>query len=262
MKREATRRSLRGPIISTSAVVFVFALWEISGRLGWSNTLLLPPPSEILATAADLLTHGYGSATLLTHFGISLARALGAFAVAIAAGVPIGLSMGMIPDFNALLSPFVQFLRPLPKLALIPLVILWFGIGELSKFVLIFLSAFLTITVGTAAAVGNMRPQRIKAARSLGSTGFNLFRRVILPSVLPEIFLSIRLGVGIGWTTLIAAEMIASTTGLGWMITNAGSYLRTDIVMLGILILGTTGYALDVALLALQKVLAPWAGKE
>lgn len=252
----------RGPIISTCAVVIVFILWELSGRLGWSNTLLLPPPSEIAATAVDLLTHGYGSASLLVHLGVSLARALGAFACAILLGVPIGLAMGLVPDFHALLSPFVQFLRPLPKLALIPLVILWFGIGEFSKFVLIFLSTFLTVAVGSAAAVVNMRPQRIKAARALGSSSINLFRRVILPSVLPEIFLSVRLGVGIGWTTLIAAEMIASTTGLGWMITNAGSYLRTDIVMLGILILGTTGYALDVALVALQKIVAPWAGKE
>jgi taurine transport system permease protein len=262
MSAATRRRPLRSAAISVVSVVTVFVVWELSGRLGWANALLLPPPSEILATAQDLFANGYGSAGLLAHFGISLGRALGAFACAVILGVPIGLAMGMSADLHAVLSPFVQFLRPLPKLALIPLVILWFGIGELSKFVLIFLSTFLTVTVGSAAAVANVRQQRLKAARALGSEGFNLFRRVVFPSALPEIFLSVRLGVGIGWTTLIAAEMIASTTGLGWMITNAGSYLRTDIVLLGILMLGVTGYALDLALLALQRVMAPWAGKE
>src|SRR5204862_7500314 len=120
--------------------------------------------------------------------------------------------------------PFVQFLRPLPKLALIPLVIVWFGIGEFSKFLLIFLSTFLTVVVSAAAAVINVPEGRVRAAQSLGVSRQQLFRHVILPSAPPELFTGVRVGIGIGWTTLIAAEMIASSSGLGWMEMNASSY--------------------------------------
>jgi taurine transport system permease protein len=256
------RPAVRNGIISAAAVVGVVVFWQVCARVGLADPLLLPSPAAVVATAVDLVHNGYGTASLWQHIFISLARAVSAFVVASLIGVPLGLGMGMNAVLNAVMDPFVQFLRPLPKLALIPLVILWFGIGETSKFVLIFLSAFLTIVVGAAAAVGGIRRQRIKAARALGASGGVLFRRVILPSVLPEIFLSIRLGVGIGWTTLIAAEMIASESGLGWMITNAASYLRTDIVMLGIVLLGSIGYLLDVSLLLLQRRVVPWAGRE
>lgn len=222
--------------------------------------MLLPPPSEILATAIDLAHNGYQQTPLWMEIALSLGRTLSAFLAAVLLGVPLGIAMGMAPGFGALIDPFVQFLRPLPKLALIPLVILWFGIGEVSKVLLIFISAFLSIVVGTAAAVGNVRRQQLRAGRALGAHGFALFRYVVLPHMLPELFVTVRLSLGIGWTTLIAAEMIASDAGLGWMVVNAGAYLRTDIVMLGIVLLGATGYALDLILLGLQRWATPWAG--
>jgi taurine transport system permease protein len=176
-------------------------------------------------------------------------------------GIPIGLMMGRSPIFNAVLDPFVQFLRPLPKLALIPLVIVWFGIGEVSKFVLIYLSTFLTIVVSAASAVMSVPEGRIRAAQSLGVNRQQLFRHVILPSALPELYTGVRVGIGIGWTTLIAAEMIAASSGLGWMVINASSYLRTDVVMLGILLLGTIGYLLDLAIVTTQRLTVHWMGK-
>lgn len=248
--------------IGVAAVTAVVILWELSGRLEWTSRLILPPPTEILATAGEMLTDGYRQTSLWGHVGASLARAIVAFVAAIILGVPIGLLMGMFPVFNAVLDPFVQFLRPLPKLALIPLVIVWFGIGELSKFLLIFVSALLTIVVGAAAAVMNVKEGRKRAAQALGVNGYQMFRYVILPHSLPELFIAVRLGLGIGWTTLIAAEMIAASSGLGWMVLNASSYLRTDIVLLGILILGVTGYALDLAIVATQRIAVPWMGKE
>ena len=259
-EREKSR--LGTAIISTASVAAVVLVWQGSVQLGLANPLLLPAPTTVAATAGELIRNGYGTASLAQHVAVSLARALGAFLVASLVGIPLGLGMGMNPTLDAIVNPFIQFFRPLPKLALIPLAVLWFGIGEVSKFVLIFLSTFLTIVVGAAGAVGGIRQQRIKAARALGASGMPLFWRVILPSVLPEVFLSIRLGVGIGWTTLIAAEMIASERGLGWMITNAAGYLRTDIVMLGIVLLGSIGYLLDVALQLLQRQAVPWAGRE
>ncbi len=254
----ATRRI----IISCVSVALVMALWELSGMLGWIDPLILPAPSEIGATTWDILQHGYRQTPLWQHVLISLTRALGAFVTASLLGIPIGIAMGMVPTLNAILDPFVQFLRPLPKLALIPLVIVWFGIGELSKLFLIFIAVFLTVVVGSVAAVGTVKQGRIRAAQTLGVSRFQMFRYVVLPHAVPELLVAVRLALGIGWTTLIAAEMIASEAGLGWMVVNAGSYLRTDVVMLGIFLLGITGYALDYGIVTLQKKLAPWTGRD
>ena len=147
-------------------------------------------------------------------------------------------------------------------IALIPLVIVWFGIGEASKFFLIFISCFLSIVVGAAAAVAGVSQGRLRAALSLGASHLQLYRYVVLPNALPEIFTSVRLSIGIGWTSLIAAEMVAATSGIGWMVINAGGYLRTDVVLLGIFLLGSVGYLFDFALVRLQSALVPWAGRE
>lgn len=255
-------RKHRQSLIGIVSVFLFLALWQLSGTLGWVDPLLLPSPDEVFRTAAELAVSGYRQTPLWEHFLISAARALSAFAVAIVIGVPLGLSMGLAPTLNAVLDPFVQFLRPLPKIALIPLVIVWFGIGEGAKFFLIFISSFLSIVVGAVAAVTNVSQGRIRVAQTLGATRQQIFRHVVLPNALPELFTTIRLSVGIGWTSLIAAEMVAANSGLGWMVINAGTYLRTDIVLLGILLLGATGYLFDWTLLRLQRHLAPWAGKD
>ena len=252
----------RHSLIGASSVAFLALLWQLSGSLGWVDPLLLPPPGEVLRTAGELLASGYRQTALWEHFLISSARALSAFAVAIAIGVPLGLTMGLAPVLNAMLDPFVQFLRPLPKIALIPLVIVWFGIGEGSKFFLIFISSFLSIVVGAVAAVASVSQGRIRVAQTLGATRGQLFLHVVLPNALPELFTSVRLSIGIGWTSLIAAEMVAANSGLGWMVINAGTYLRTDVVLLGILLLGLTGYFFDWVLLRLQRRFAPWTGRD
>ena len=248
-------------LVSVAAVAVVLGAWFIAGELRLTNPLFLPGPIEVLATAEQLVEEGYRQVSLWMHILVSVSRALFAFFVAAITGIPIGLMMGRSPIFSAILDPFVQFLRPLPKLALIPLVVIWFGIGEVSKFVLIYLSTFLTIVVSASAAVVTVPEGRIRAAQSLGVTGWQLFRHVILPSTLPELFTGVRVGIGIGWTTLIAAEMIAASSGLGWMVINASSYLRTDVVMLGILLLGTIGYLLDLALVTTQRLTIHWMGK-
>ena len=247
--------------ISTASVVLALVIWEVAGRRRWVDPLLLPAPSEILGTAIELVRDGYRQTPLWQHFLLSVSRATGAFLLAVLVGVPLGIGMGMAPAFGAIIDPFVQFLRPLPKLALIPLVILWFGIGEFSRVLLIFISALLSIIVGATAAVGNVQRQQIRAGRALGARGFKLFRYVVLPFMLPELFVTIRLALGIGWTTLIAAEIIASEAGLGWMVVNASAYLRTDIVMLGIFLLGSSGYLLDQVIIGLQRWSTPWAGR-
>ncbi|MGV6876327.1 ABC transporter permease [Pseudochelatococcus sp. B33] len=248
--------------VSTASVLTVFGLWQIAGQRGWVDSLFLPPPTEIAETAYRIWRDGYGQIPLWEHVGISIARAVSAFAVAIAIGVPLGLLMGRSAFLSAALDPYVQFLRPLPKIALIPLTIVWLGIGESSKFFLIFISTFLNVVVGAAAAVLQVSIGHIRVAQTLGLTRSQIFWHVVFPDCYPALFTTVRLSVGIGWTSLVAAEMIASSSGVGWMIVNAGSYLRTDVVLIGILILGTLGYLLDLSIVSLQRRLVPWAGKE
>ncbi len=246
-------------VVSVGALVLC---WSIASQLALVSRLLLPSPADIFVTGTELVEDGYVHIPLWEHFLVSLLRALAAFFAAAVTGIPIGLAMGMSPVFSAILDPFVQFLRPLPKLALIPLVIVWFGIGEVSKFILIYLATVLTVIVAAAASVQNVKQGRIRAAQSLGVNSFQLFAHVIFPSALPELFIGVRIAIGIGWTTLIAAEMIASSSGLGWMVINASSYLRTDVVLVGIVLLGVTGYLIDLGLVAAQKAMVPWVGKD
>ena len=254
--------SLQSAAISTGAVALVLGIWQLSGSLRWIDPLLLPPPTEIVSTTAEILEEGYRQVSLWQHILVSVLRASAAFAVAIIVGIPLGLAMGLSPLTSAVLEPFVQFLRPLPKIALIPLTVVWFGIDEGSKFFLIFISCFLSVIVSAAAAATGVSKNRLRAAQTLGANRYQLFTRVVLPNALPEIFTGVRLSIGIGWTSLIAAEMVAANSGLGWMVINAGTYLRTDVVMLGILLLGGIGYLFDVALVLLQRAFVPWAGRD
>lgn len=247
---------------SVASVMLVLLLWQIAASQQWVDPLLLPSLSDIGLTAEELASDGYRQVSLWQHISISLARALSAFASAILLGVPLGLVMGMSEPVAAALNPFVQFLRPLPKIALIPLAVVWLGIGEASKFFLIFIATFLSVVVGAQAAVERTGRARIRVAQTLGANRRQIFLRVVLPETLPDLFTTVRLSVGIGWTSLIAAEMVAANSGLGWMVINASSYLRTDIVMFGILMLGGIGYLLDLLLLGLQRWLVPWSGRE
>lgn len=248
--------------VGGAAVAAVVALWQLSGMLRWVDPLLLPPPGDVLETAFELAADGYQQTPLWQHVFVSVARAVAAFAASIVVGIPLGLAMGMVPALDAALDPFIQFARPLPKIALIPLTVVWLGIGEASKFFLIFIASVLSIVVGASAAVAGVNPNRVRAARALGAGPLQVFRHVVLPSTLPELFTTVRLSIGIGWTALIAAELVAARSGLGWMVLNAGNYLRTDIVILGIVLLGLIGWGLDVLIVLAQRRLAPWSGKE
>jgi taurine transport system permease protein len=249
-------------LVSSAAVGLVLGIWQLSGSLHWIDPLLLPPPTEIIQTTAAILQDGYRQVSLWQHILVSVLRATVAFVAAIAIGIPLGLAMGLSAPVSAVLEPFVQFLRPLPKIALIPLTVVWFGIDEGAKFFLIFISCFLSVVVSAAAAAAGVNRNRLRAAQTLGANRYQLFTRVVLPNALPEIFTGVRLSIGIGWTSLIAAEMVAANSGLGWMVINAGTYLRTDVVMLGILLLGLIGYLFDQTLVLLQRAFVPWAGRD
>jgi taurine transport system permease protein len=190
-----------------------------------------------------------------------MSRVFGAFALAVALGVPIGILMGTSRIARGIFDPPIEFYRPLPPLAYLPLMIVWFGIGEESKIILLFLAIFAPVTLAARAGVRSVSQEQIQAALSMGASRAQVIRHIILPGALPEILVGLRIGMGVGWTTLVAAEMVAADAGLGKMVFNASNFLRTDVVILGILLIGFVAFAFELGLRWFERWAVPWKGK-
>jgi len=236
-------------------------VWTVATQLNWVSDLFLPGPGEVWSALLDLLQNGYKSRSLLDHAALSLERVLGGFVTGAITGTLLGLGMGYSRKIQAVFSPFIEFLRPLPQLSYLVLLIVWFGIGELSQILLLFLTALPVSAVAAMDGVRSTSVQRIQVARTLGASEWQIFRLVVLPSALPEIFTGARLAIGVVYATLIAAEIIAGSTGLGWMILDAGRFLRSDYVFVGIILIGLMGLGLDRLLLLTEHRVVHWAGK-
>jgi taurine transport system permease protein len=239
----------------------LIALWLWLTLSGVVSDLFLPPPGELWDALVDLVQNGYKSRSLWEHVADSLIRVIVGFGAGAAVGTLLGLAMGYFRTIDALAAPFVEFLRPLPQLAYLVLLIIWLGIGETSKITRLFLAALPVSAVAARDGVRNVSEARIRVAQSLGASEWQIFVHVVFPSALAEIFTGARLAVGIVYGTLIASEIIAGTSGIGWMILDAGRFLRSDYVFVGILIIGFMGIALDRLLLAVETRLVHWAGR-
>ncbi len=158
----------------------------------------------------------------------SAIRVFGAFALAAATAVPVGIAMGVSRVARGVFDPPIEFYRPLPPLAYLPLIVIWFGIDEVAKILLIYLACFAPIALAARAGVRSASVEQVNAALSLGASRWQLVRHVIVPAALPEILVGLRIAIGFGWTTLVAAEMVAATVGIGQMVLNASNFLRTD----------------------------------
>jgi taurine transport system permease protein len=258
MNREARPQDLRYTLLSIAVLAAAWIALTSSGRV---RDLFLPGPALLWSGFLDLVENGYKSRPLWVHLSYSLERVLLGFVTGAAFGTALGLAMGYYRKLDAIVNPYVEFLRPLPQLAYLVLLIVWFGIGETPKVILLFLTAFPVAAVAARDGVRNTSPARIQAARSLGASEWQIFRYVIFPSALSDIFTGARMAIGIVYATLIAAEIIAGSTGIGWMVFDAGRFLRSDYVFAGIGILGVTGLVLDRLLLALELRTVHWAGK-
>ncbi len=242
-------------------MIVVAALWIGVTSGGLVRDLFLPGPVDVWDGLMELLQDGYKGRPLLEHIGISLFRVLTGFLSGAAVGTLLGLGMGYMPRLNAIAAPFIEFLRPLPQLAYLVLLIIWLGIGETSKITMLFLAALPVSAIAARDGVANVPGERIRVAVALGANRWQVFRHVIMPSALPEILVGARLAAGIVYGTLIAAEIIAGSDGIGWMIVDAGRFLRSDYVFVGIFILGLTGIAIDRLLVLLERRAVHWAGR-
>jgi taurine transport system permease protein len=257
----AARRSLSTRWISGLTLISLLAVWWAVTAAEWIEPLFLPSPAAVLSKAWLLLTQGYMESTLWQHLGASLGRIGLALGAAIVSAIPIGIAIGHNRIARGILDPLIEFYRPIPPLAYLPLIVIWCGIGELSKVLLIYLAIFAPIAIATATGVRTVDPAKLRAAQSLGATRAQLIRHVILPSALPDILTGVRIGLGVGWSTLVAAELIAATSGLGFMVQSAAQFLVTDVVVLGILVIALIAFALEMSLRALQRKLVPWHGQ-
>lgn len=248
-------------MISLTTSLVLIALWFLVTESGWVKPLFLPSPLAVWDKFVLALTEGVSNSTLVQHTLASLARVFGAFALAMALAIPIGILMGVNRFVRGLFDPIIEFYRPLPPLAYLPLVIIWLGIGEFPKVFLIFLAIFAPMAIAARAGVRSVSTEQIHAAYAMGATRGQVISQVIMKAALPEIFTGMRIGIGVGWTTLVAAEMVAANRGLGFMVLNAAENLESDTVIMGILIIGIFAFAFDLLIRYLEKVLIPWKGR-
>ena len=250
--------SLRVSAVVIAALIFV---WWLVTYIGWIKPLFLPSPMGIIGAFVEVMRNGFTDSSFWEHTWISTARVFGAFLLACVIGIPLGIAMGMSPFARGVFDPPIEFYRPIPPLAYLPLMIIWFGIDELSKVLLIFLSVLAPIALGARAGVKSAAIEQIHAAYSFGATRWQVIRMVILPSAMPEIFTAMRIGIGFGWTTLVAAEMVASTAGLGYMVLSASKFLQTPIVIMGIVVIAAIAYAFDHLVRFVERRVIPWKGR-
>jgi taurine transport system permease protein len=229
---------------------------------GWQmEPLWLPSPEAVVARFMDIAREGYQNTALWNHLASSLGRVLAGFLLGSLVGIPLGYAMGLSGWFRGWFDPIVEFMRPVPPLALIPLIIIWFGIWETGKVVLLFLAALWIMVIAARSGVSGVRISKIHAAYSLGASKWQIMRHVIMPNSLPDLFTGARVAMGVCWGTVVAAELVAAQKGAGMMIIAASKFQLTDIVVMGIILIGVIGYGLDILMRMAERRLVPWKGR-
>lgn len=221
----------------------------------------LPAPEAVVGRMVEIASDGYRGSTLWGHLGYSLFRVVTGFILGALLGIPLGYAMGLSNWFRGWFEPIVEFMRPVPPLALIPLVIIWFGIGETGKIILLFLASLWIMAISARAGVSGVNIAKVHVAYSLGASKFQIMRYVIMPNSLPEIFTGARVAMGVCWGTVVAAELVAASEGAGMMIMVASKFQLTDIVLMGIILIGLIGFGIDILMRKAEKILVPWKGR-
>ncbi len=229
---------------------------------GWQmEPIWLPAPEAVAGRVVEIASEGFRGSTLLEHLGFSLFRVVVGFFFGALIGIPLGYAMGLSDWFRGWFDPIVEFMRPVPPLALIPLVIIWAGIGELGKIILLFLAALWIMAIAARSGVSGVSISKVHAAYSLGASKTQIMRYVIIPNSLPDIFTGARVAMGVCWGTVVAAELVAAEKGAGMMIMVASKFQNTDIVIMGIILIGIIGFGIDMLMRWAERVLVPWKGK-
>ncbi|MGR9173588.1 ABC transporter permease subunit [Hyphomicrobiales bacterium] len=246
--------------ISFATIAALIAGWSLASAYGAVSPVFLPSPLVVARSLVNVAVNGFVDSTLAEHTLASLLRIFAALSVSLLVGVPAGLAIATSRIGKGILDPIVEFLRPLPPLAYLPLIIIWVGIGEASKVTVISLAMLPPIILSTASGVRSAPDDFVNAARSFGAGPLQVLLHVILPGAVPSILTGTRIALGAGWSTLVAAELVAANQGLGFMIQSAAQFLVTDIVIGGIIVIAAIAFLLEILARLIERSLVPWAG--
>lgn len=255
-------KNIHEKTLTVGTVLTILIIWFIAASFGWVDPKLIPSPQSVITAFVDIMQNGYKNFTLLQHLGASMERLIIAFFTAVVIAVPLGLASGYNSKIRAVFEPIIEFYRPLPPLAYYTLLVLWLGIENESKIALLFLACFAPIYISCVSAVIKIKEDYINSAYTIGANKQQVFINVIFPACLPDIFIGLRTALGVAYTTLVSAEMVAARSGIGWMVLDASHYLRSDIIFLGIILMGITGILLDQSIQFIERRVIPWKGKE
>ena len=246
-------------VYSIGAIVFLLAVWVAAAPFVKAG--YLPTPKEMGVALVDLARNGYQGHPLAEHIGISLFRTLSGFVIGVSLGVPVGLLTGYSARAGAIVSPIMAFVRPIPPIAFIPMSVLYFGLGEVGKIVLIVFVAFNYVQANAHAGAANFPVAYKRASQALGLTRIQTFFRIILPGALPQIFTGVKIALALSWAVVVAAELVGAQTGLGFMISDAALLFRIPVVFIGIAIIGVIGLVLNAAVNMLENKIVHWRGR-
>lgn len=245
--------------LGVTSVVALFVVWAVAAIItNHNHPGLVPTPVKVAKSFADLSTNSFAGHTLFGHVLSSLGRWGLGFVFAIVLGVPLGIIFGSITLVREAVSPIFEFLRYIPPFAWIPPAVLWFGSGQTSQALIVFIAAFPAIVISTQVAAANVDPALLRASRTLGAGHLRRLGQVITPIALPGVFAGVRVAASNGWMALIAAELIGGRVGVGFLIAQGEDYGATDIVMVGMVAIAITAAILDLIVIALSKRLTRW----
>ena len=255
------RKPVAGWLISAASIVLIFLAWTILSTSGWLPPGYLPSPWELMTELEVLLTQGYKRVSLWQHIGISLFRTLSGFVLGSMLGIPLGLYTGYSRVGHAAFNPVMAFIRPIPPIAFIPMVVLYLGLGEIGKVVLIFWTAFNYVHVNAHGGAASVPIAYIRAAQSIGLKPAQVFFRVVLPAAIPQIFTGLKVAMALSWAVVVAAELTGAQSGLGYMISDAALTFRIPAVFIGIALIGLIGLLLNMAIGQLENKVVHWKGR-
>ncbi len=247
--------------IAAFTPLVLLGIWILLTHDAWVKPILLPPPMEVLKSFVDMIYNGYSGVSLFQHMLSSLYRVGTAFVLGSLLGITVGMIRGRVASIDALFLVPSELLRPIPPLGLIPLFILWFGIGETSKILLIGLSVFLIMMVNAQAGTRSVPSDAIRAAETCGARRLQIFRYVVFPSSLPQIMTGLRIALGTALSILVASELLGGDRGLGFVVLDAANFFRTTYVFAGIMVIGLIGLISDRIIALVTRHLVHWEGR-
>lgn len=247
--------------LSIITLLVILAAWYIITATGLFSETIIPSPKSVIESFVSVIVKGYKGNSLWVHLATSMKRLVWAYALVVLTAVPLGLLSGYNSKIRAVLEPIVEFYRPLPPLAYYTILVLWMGIGESSKLALLYLAGFAPVYIACVAGVIRIKDDYINGAYTLGANNRQIFFYVIFPAALTDVFTGLRTALGVEYTTLVAAEMVAATAGMGWLVLDASNYLRSDTVFMGVIIMGITGILLDQLIRLIEAKVIHWKGK-